>query len=163
MLRNLNIFSMSDKRCAVAKSLGCISVALIAVLLSGCVAPPVAPMPVTDAASTALARLIVEVDDAQSHSATADAKPKPAVMSGNRITVKSYIGEAANLLSRIARARGFTFVVTGPEPRLPLLVTVDVENVSFEDFLTHVGLQFGQRADVVLGESRIEIRYRGSN
>lgn len=131
-------------------------------LLFGCAAPP-APEPVVqeDVARVALQKLIVEVDSATSHSASADVRARPAVLEGDRITVRSYFGDAQNLLSRLAKARGMRFLVTGPEPRLPLFVTVDVDGVAFDDFLSQVSHQFGQRADIVLGEEVVEIRYRG--
>lgn len=95
------------------------------------------------------------------YSNAADIKATPGAMTGERITIRDYVNSADALLSRVARARGMDFSVTGPEPHLPLLVTVDVAGASFEEFLSIVGKQFGQRADLVLGDRKLEIRYRG--
>ncbi len=130
--------------------------------MAACTAPVVAPAPVaTDPIKTSLAQDLLEIESMPRHSATADAKAAPAKLAGGRITIRNYVGDAANLLTRIAKARNMQFLVNGPEPRLPLLVTVDVESVSFEEFLSQVGFQFGQRANLVLGDQKIEIRYRG--
>lgn len=90
----------------------------------------------------------------------AERPPQPAVKE-ETVTV-SFQGDAAQLLQKVATARGLRFSVHGPRPFLPLPVHVDVVGVSFEEFLTDVGHQFGQRADLVLGEGALEIRYRGA-
>lgn len=132
------------------------------ILMAGCATPPTPPAaPAPDAARVALDKAIEKETSFPPHSVNADSKAVPAKMSNDRITIRSYVGDASNLLSRVAKARGMTFSVTGPEPRLPLFVTVDVDSVSLEGLLTQVGHQFGQRADPVLGDNHIEIRYRG--
>lgn len=137
-----------------------IAMALAAAFVSACSTPPTEPKQ-PDPARIALERALGRSSAMPAHADHADVAPKPARMSGEAITIRSYVGDAANLLSRVAKARNLEFKVTGPEPRLPLLVAVDVDAVSFEDFLKDVGYQFGQRANVVLGDRHIEIRYRG--
>lgn len=129
--------------------------------LAACSTPAVVPVKPVDPIKTSLNKALMDVDTMPAHSASADAKAAPAKLTGGRITIRNYVGDASSLLSRIAKARGLQFQVNGPEPRLPLLVTVDVESVTFEDFLSQVGYQFGQRADLALADQRLEIRYRG--
>jgi len=131
-------------------------------LVAGCaVTPPPKTPSAPDRVKTSLDEVLARDTVLPPHSVAADVKAVPAKMAGERITIRSYVGDASNLLSRLAKARGMSFRVNGPEPRLPLLVTVDVESVGLEDLLAQVGFQFGQRADLVLGDSHIEIRYRG--
>lgn len=95
-----------------------------------------------------------------SGTASADAKPAPAVMAGQGGFYITYAGEAKELLRRVAVARGLAFRVRGPQPHLPLFVIVEARNVAFEEFLADVGAQFGQRADLVITNEAIEVRYR---
>lgn len=74
----------------------------------------------------------------------------------------TFHGDAAVLLRRLAQARDKTLIVLGPKPHLPLLVQISVVDVPYEDFLRDIGYQFGQRADLVLADRHIEIRYRGT-
>lgn len=79
-----------------------------------------------------------------------------------------YAGDAADLLSRIAKAEGIPFSVEGPVPHLPLFIHVDVTRVSLKELCRNIGMQFGQRADVVMGrnaagKTTIAIRYRGQS
>jgi hypothetical protein len=136
-------------------------IACVGVLVcAGCA--PLVPKPTTvDPVKVSLERIMVEVDQMPTHSAMADASTPQAVLNSGHITVRRYIGEARNLLSRLAAARGMKFSVGGPEPRLPLLITVDVEGATLEELLSMIGHQFGQRANLVLSDDRIEIRYRG--
>lgn len=77
----------------------------------------------------------------------------------NEVSV-SYQGSAADLLTAIAASRGKTFKITGPSPRIPVFVFVETKNQPFEDFLRDLNKQFGGRADVVLGDHHLELRYR---
>lgn len=131
------------------------------VSLAGCTTPPVVVPVQKSEVAEALERSLARVHQMPDHTTSMDAKAKDATLAGGSITIHSYQNEAAKLLSRVAAARGMKFLVRGPEPRLPLFVNIDVENVSFEEFLATVGHQFGQRADIVLSNDTIEIRYRG--
>lgn len=133
---------------------------LMALALSGCMTAPVVA-PQANEVGDALEQSMARVDTMPGHAKSMDSKAKDASLSGGLITIRSYQNEAAKLLSRVAAARGMKFSVQGPEPRLPLFVSIDVENVTFDEFLTTVGHQFGQRADIVLTNGAIEIRYRG--
>lgn len=72
----------------------------------------------------------------------------------------SYQGAAADLLTAVAASRGKTFKITGPAPRIPIFVFVETKNQSFEEFLGDLDKQFGGRADAVLGDHHLELRYR---
>ncbi|WP_447406508.1 DotD/TraH family lipoprotein, partial [Clostridium perfringens] len=65
-------------------------------------------------------------------------------------------GEGAEILTRIAAAQKMRFKITGPQPRLQLLVFVKLKDVSLSDAVQAIGEQFGQRADVVLTDDTIE-------
>lgn len=131
-------------------------------MLSGCATPP-APAPAkVDPARVALERAIARQAELPSHAKSADTPAAPAAF-GDTVTIRGFVGEAASLLSRVAKARGMTFKVTGPQPHLPLLVTVDSNDQDFVDFLRDLSHQFGQRASLVLGDGRIEIRYGDHN
>lgn len=141
----------------IRKLLAITSIAFVA----GCATKPPPVTPAADPVRVSIEQALNKAADLPHHTMSADRPATPAVMKGDRITIRSYVGEASNLLGRLAKARGMTFKLNGPEPRLPLLVTVDVDSVTLEDLLSQVSFQFGQRADLVLGDGRIEIRYRG--
>lgn len=126
--------------------------------LVACASQPEKPV---DPVKSSLEKMLVEVDSMPRHSSSAEAPAPAARLNGSRVTIRNYVGDASNLLGRLAKARDMRFIVNGPQPHLPLLVTIDVESVSFEDFLNQVSFQFGQRADLVLGDNHLEIRYRG--
>ena len=134
--------------------------AALAAGLDGCMTAPVAT-PQTNEVGDALEESMARVDKMPAHNKSADQKAPNATLTGGLITIRSYQNDATKLLARVAAARGMKFSVQGPEPRLPLFVSIDVENITFEEFLTTVGHQFGQRADIVMTNGAIEIRYRG--
>lgn len=72
----------------------------------------------------------------------------------------SYQGSAADLLTAIAASRGKTFRITGPAPHVPIFVFVETRDQHFEEFMRDLDKQFGQRADVVIGDKHLELRYR---
>ncbi|WP_155300997.1 DotD/TraH family lipoprotein [Cupriavidus necator] len=129
--------------------------------LAGCAAAP-GSSGATEAEKAISAQIdsaISQVKDLPGWSVAADAAPQPAALGGKYLS-GSFQGDAAQLLSVLARSRGMRFQVTGPNPRLPLFVFVDAQGMTFEDLLRDVDKQFGQRANVVLGNDLIEIRYR---
>lgn len=137
-----------------------LSVCASLMLMAGCAAPPVAPQS-EDPVRLSLKKALEDGASLPAYSDAADLPARPAVLAGESVTVRGYVGSADNLLRRMAEARGLKFQVTGPLPHLPLLVAVDVAGARFEDFLSFVGKQFGQRADLVLSDAGVEIRYRG--
>lgn len=88
--------------------------------------------------------------------------PRPKY--GDRVTV-SFLGDASTLLSDAVKGRGegWTFTVGGPQPRLPIYVQVNAKDSSFNAFMSDVAQQLGQRADIVMNGTAIELRYRAQN
>jgi hypothetical protein len=132
---------------------------LLVAALTGCTSVPL-ETPKPDESRLLLEQALNRVERLPAGTASADAKAAPAVTKGQSISL-NYAGEGKSLLKQIAAARGLGFHVRGSQPHLPLFVIVDLKDVSLEEFLTDVGAQFGQRADLVLTNSAIEVRYRG--
>lgn len=107
----------------------------------------------------ALQRTLVRVQQTPAWSNGADRQAPRPDFTSDLISV-SWQGDASVLLAEVAKQRGLKFRVTGPTPRMPIFVFVDVNGMPYLDFLRDVGLQFGQRAHVVLGDESLEIRYR---
>lgn len=128
-------------------------------MLAACASAPEIPLQGDKEAASLLEKSLASAKSLSPSTASADAKPKEAVMVGGAVSI-NFAGEAKDLLRRFAAARSLSFAVRGPQPHLPLFVVVDVKSVSLEEFLTDVGAQFGQRADLVLTSTGIEVRYR---
>lgn len=78
-------------------------------------------------------------------------------VNGDNITV-IWNGPAPELLKKIAEAKGLKFAVMGRV--LPIPLTLEQVNVPFVQLLENVGVQLGDRADVVLKQDALELRYR---
>lgn len=87
-----------------------------------------------------------------------NAAPRPNFASDS-ISV-AWQGDAAVFLNEVARQRLLKFTVTGPQPRMPIYIFVNASRMAYLDLLLDVDKQFGQRANVVLGDGYIELRYR---
>lgn len=148
------------RACALAAGATALAASVFLLGLAGCATQKVPVQP--DPVRLALEKSLAHDSELGAHTQSEESAAKPANITGATITIRGYIGTGQDILGKVARARGMKFSVTGPEPRLPLLVTVDMENAKFEDFLSDVSLQFGGRAKVVLGDDRIEIRYTGA-
>lgn len=136
-----------------------IPILLAAAALSACTTVPT-PAPAEDAESAKMLETAIKrAENSSKGTASADAKPREAVMAGGNITI-NYAGEAKTLLRQFAAARSLSFRVLGPQPHLPLFVIVDVKDATLEYVMTDIGAQFGQRADLVLKNDSIEVRYR---
>lgn len=131
----------------------------LAASIGGCATAPPPEVKAPDESAAMLTKAIAASDAQMTHTASADAKAPPARMNGAQMSI-NYAGEGRVLLKTIAAARGLTFAVRGPQPHLPLFVIVDAQNVSFEEFLSDVAAQFGQRASLALTDASIEVRYR---
>ncbi len=125
---------------------------------TGCsvIKPVVAP---PDKSKDALETVINRAATEKPETASSDTQVKPALMTGAALSV-DFAGDAKTLVRQLAAARGLTYTVTGPEPRLPLFVVVNSKNVDFTSLMRDIGGQFGQRADIVLSPKNVEIRYR---
>lgn len=129
-------------------------------VLQACTAPAPAPSKKIDPAGVAIDQSL-EIKE--------NGKPigpetvVPAPVFGPNSTSVSFLGDASTLLANAAHKRGdgWKFEVTGPHPRLPIYVQVNVKNVTFVAFLKDVAEQLGQRADIeVVGGKNIRLRYR---
>jgi len=136
-----------------------ITVIFAAAVLSACTAIPAPPTTEDAESAKMLASAIKRAEGASRGTSSADAKPRAAEMSGGQVTI-NFAGEAKDLLRQMSATRAIAFRVRGPEPHLPLFVIVNVQAVTFEEFLADVGAQFGQRADLALTNDSIEVRYR---
>lgn len=136
-----------------------ISIAVL--VLAGCTTVAPAPAPLADKETESmLTAAIARVDAASASTRGADRAVTPARTTGASMTI-NYAGDAKDLLKMVAASRDMKFNVRGAQPHLPLFVIVNVKDVAFEEFLTDVGSQFGQRADLALTNNSIEVRYRG--
>lgn len=136
-----------------------------AVLLSACSTPNAEVAKPQDPVVGQLERSIRLVKTSEqefSRSADSAGQPPEAVLAGNSLTV-TYMGEAQVLIAALARAQGKEAVVLGKHPRLPLPVVVNAKDETLLSLARDIGSQFGQRADLVLTDKTIEIRYRDFN
>jgi len=76
------------------------------------------------------------------------------------ITV-NWVGPIEPIAKTLADRAGYSFLVLGNEPSIPVVVSVDAENARVVDVLRDIGLQLGKRGDVkVDAKSRmVEIYY----
>lgn len=130
--------------------------------LTGCASPAAV------AAPEKMDPAAVSLDQALSKKAAlrpAGPEVAPALPTYSDKVSVSFLGDASTLLSDAAKGRGtdWTFQVTGPQPRLPIYVQVNVKEASFQDFLRGVAEQLGQRADIALNGKSLELRYRAQN
>ena len=130
-------------------------------VLAGCSPPIKHPTPkYEDPVEARLQQALAKVGALPVFTRSADHAPPVPGMATPTITA-SVQGDAALLLRSVAHARGKDLRIHGPRPHLPLVVQIDAVNMPYEDFLRDIGYQFGQRADLVLADGHIEIRYRG--
>lgn len=137
-------------------------IALLAVfgfLLTACTTPP-EPIKIDEdlpGVKVSLEEAMRRADEMKARVADAGVA---ADMSAPMIASLNWAGEASEILSRLAVARGLKFKITGPQPRLALPVFIKLRNVSFQDALVAIADQLGQRADVVLHDDMLELRMR---
>ena len=73
----------------------------------------------------------------------------------------NWIGPVDTITQSLANRAGYRYSVTGLEPPVPIVVSIDVENTPLIDVLRDIGLQLGFRADVKVDGNRktVEIHY----
>lgn len=71
----------------------------------------------------------------------------------------SWNGEAAPLVARLAKARGWSDKITGKQI-MPIPIAIDVRDAELVDVLRDIGAQMGSRADLIMRSGEIELRYR---
>lgn len=134
---------------------------LVSLTLSGCLSTPAKPEAKDDTILASLDKAIERNrSDVPTFTAASTAKPAPAKEQGPALSLDYPGGDARVLLARLASANGLRFSVVGPQPHMPLFVSVHVKDVPFIDVLRDIGEQFGERADLVVSEKSIEIQYR---
>ncbi|CAN7369314.1 DotD/TraH family lipoprotein [Variovorax sp. LjRoot178] len=142
----------------ISRTLGAGAVAAALLALVGCATPP-APTPSSDPVAAQLDRLFQKSASQAAFTGSADAKaPAPRLAEG-KLWV-TWRGDANDLLKNLEPVTGQKVSVTGPTPRLPLYVQVHALGVPVDEVMRDIGYQLGQRADLVLLPSGVEIRYR---
>lgn len=145
-----------------------LAVLTVGLMMSGCVAtkPEMGNDMLSASEKAQAAALNAQIDaalqrvaDQPRWSSSLEDRAAFASFNTNEVNV-SYQGSAADLLTAIAASRGKKFKITGPNPRIPIFVFVETKNQPFESFLRDLNKQFGGRADVVLGDHHLELRYR---
>ena len=126
---------------------------------SGSVAHSAASATTTDSVSAEINRAIEQQDRAAPFTRAADYTAPAARLVGHGGITVSYRGSAAELLSRLAALRGLSFSVDGPLPHPALYVALDVTGDSLKDVCRRIGMQFGQRADLLYRRTGLTIRY----
>jgi len=125
-------------------------------LLLGCASPP--PPPAPAAPDTVSTRLDSVIQAAPVRDIHADTQRPAAVFTWERVEV-DYFGDASVLLRQMAQGLSLEFVVTGPTPHLPIFVQVSSSGKAMEEVWRRMALQLGGRADVVLRDTMIGLRY----
>ncbi len=74
-----------------------------------------------------------------------------------RVTLE-WVGPLSSLLESLAEKAGYGFVVGGPRPVVPLVVSVSADDVALIFVLRDVGLQAGSGALVVVDAAGREVR-----
>lgn len=141
-----------------SRTLGAGAVAAALLALVGCATPP-APSPSSDPVAVQLDRLFKKSADQAAFTGSADAKAPAPRMAEGKLWV-TWRGDANDLLKNLEPVTGQKLSVTGPTPRLPLYVQVHAIGVPVDEVMRDIGYQLGQRADLVLLPSGVEIRYR---
>jgi len=140
------------------------AVAGIAGMLAGCVQPaPIDPAAIQmdkqlDDSARNIDRELGDIAKAGGISAAAP-QSGTVTVSGQFITVR-WKGNAAEVLRKIASAKGLRFAEIGRP--MPSPVSIDATNTDFVSVLENIGTQLGGRADVVLKPDALEIHYRAN-
>lgn len=76
------------------------------------------------------------------------------------ITV-NWIGPVEPITKTLADRSGYNFVVVGNAPPVPIVVSLDIDNMPVIDVLRDIGLQLGMRGDVKIDGTRrsVELHY----
>lgn len=128
---------------------------LIAATLAGCASHPQEAAPPVDPLGDALTRSSERVEAALLELARASISKKDA---GGGITV-DWVGEASPVVASIAQQMGKRFLLAG-RPGVSLPVSIKESGIRPEDALKIIGVQLGERADLVLMDDAIEMRVK---
>ena len=126
-------------------------------LVCGCATKPVPPA--ADESPGVHMALVSAMQRADAQKTEVASAQNTADFSQRTMTV-IWEGEGAEILRRIAAAQHINFKITGPQPRLQLPVFVHLKNVGLKEAIEAIAEQFGDRANVYLGDDVIELRMR---
>lgn len=112
-----------------------------------------------DRASVALETLAAVEQARTPEASVAPIENAPAEL--RRAITVNWVGPVEPIAEKLASRAGYVFQPVGTPPPVPLVVSVDAENIPVIDVLRSLGLQLGARADVkVDGQRRmVEIHY----
>ncbi len=112
-----------------------------------------------DRASVALETLAA-VEQARSPEVSVSPIEDAPIELRRAITV-NWVGPVEPIAEKLANRAGYAFIAIGNPPPVPLVVSVDVENMPIIDVLRSIGLQLGVRADVRVDGRRqvVEVHY----
>jgi len=129
------------------------------ILLASCAsAPP--PAPADPAADPVSKRIEESLQKASSEApVSADTPRRAPVYSRDSCTI-DYYGDAIILLRDIAKGLGWSASTSGPQPNLPIYVSVHAEGRPLKEVLAQVADQLGARADIVVRGGEIVLKYR---
>lgn len=144
----------------IVRPVSLLALAATTMTLVGCSTPVESVPPAEDAVAVSIRESIERSGRSPEFTQSSLAKPATPVLAGAQISL-SYAGDAVTLLPKIAAANNLKFAVRGPQPYLPLFITVNAQGVTLTELLRDIALQFGQRAALALTDSMIEIRYNG--
>ncbi|MGH8156540.1 MAG: DotD/TraH family lipoprotein [Rhodanobacter sp.] len=142
----------------------------IALLLCGCATPPAKPP--QDPAANQLASAAQDIRASLTQLADAEQYDKKGRLPGTPDTTPSLPGLTASMsmpwdgpiepiVSRLATQGGYLAEFSGKKPTLPILVSLGTQPATLSQMLRNVGLQAGDRADVVVDPARktVEVIY----
>lgn len=104
---------------------------------------------------------LAQIEKALHHDVQIAPPPNPASIGmANRATV-DWTGPAEPLLRKIAFSSGYRLNVLGQEPPVPVIITVQVNDVPLADILRDIVYQSAKKADIVVFPRTkvIELRY----
>ncbi len=132
------------------------------VILSGCSSlhsqPSPAPSdPPVDPAASRIDAVIAQ--GAAERKVDVDMSRPRATYDWNATTV-DFFGDASVFLKEVAAGVGMRAVISGPQPTIPIFIRIQAVNEPLEQVLRRVAEQLGGRADIVLRNTSIEMRYR---
>lgn len=125
-------------------------------------APDKASMLLAEAADRASVALetLASVEQARSPGiAVAPIADAPAEL--RRAMTVNWVGPVQPIARTIADRAGYAFIVLGDTPPVPVVVSIDAENMPIIDIMRDIGLQLGQRADLKVdaGRKAVELHY----
>lgn len=112
-----------------------------------------------DKASAAL-QTLAAVEQARTPSASLQMPPS-APVELRRIVSVDWTGPVEPIVRTMADRAGYQLRVNGDKPQAPLVVSIMAREKSVIEVLRDIGLQAGQRADIVVDPSRklVEVNY----